>query len=351
MCNWRKGVITSVILSACILTGCAGRGEIENEAASLESSTEGKSIEEIQQDIIEKDSTQQADNNILEGQIADQSFQADLDGWGEVTFAAFEPLEYSSENPDYGTTMFGDVRFILLADGKEIYAFPGETEDNILTGFMQFKKVLSVAFRDYNADGRNDVLLLLEYVNADGENFRKARIYTQDVGGNEFHIEKELSEYLASYTEDMSQIYEGIDDYNLLGLDNMEGLSEEEQIALYNEKYDYYRKSAYYEEITAYWEGVREVTDVSNLELPLYETDKEYLIKEELADVPPVVIHLAKNEIYARHGYIFTDEDLYNYFMGCMWYEPVVAPEDFTDEVFNEYEKANLELLAELDTL
>ncbi|RGE68529.1 YARHG domain-containing protein [Eisenbergiella massiliensis] len=29
---------------------------------------------------------------------------------------------------------------------------------------------------------------------------------------------------------------------------------------------------------------------------------------------------MAKNEIYARHKYIFKNEDLYNYFMGCVRY-------------------------------
>ena len=72
--------------------------------------------------------------------------------------------------------------------------------------------------------------------------------------------------------------------------------------------------------------------------------------KEEFESEPMLVIHLAKNEIYARHGYIFTNEDLYNYFMGCIWYSPTCDSTDFDDNIFNEYEKANLEILADLDT-
>ena len=52
----------------------------------------------------------------------------------------------------------------------------------------------------------------------------------------------------------------------------------------------------------------------------------------------------------ARHGYIFKNEDLYNYFMGCVWYNPTCKAEDFDDSVLNEYEKANLEILASMDT-
>lgn len=125
-------------------------------------------------------------------------------------------------------------------------------------------------------------------------------------------------------------------------------LTEEEE--LLNERMEYYRKSAYYEEILDYWENTREVRDVLYRIEPLYESDHLYLTKEMVASDPPVVIHLAKNEIYARHGYIFKDPDLYNYFMGCIWYTPAVAPEDFSDEVFNECEKENLKLLGKLDT-
>ena len=61
-------------------------------------------------------------------------------------------------------------------------------------------------------------------------------------------------------------------------------------------------------------------------------------------------IRIAKNEIYARHGYIFKDENLKNYFMGQLWYIPSVKAEEFDDSVFSDIEKRNLELLNRLDT-
>ena len=130
----------------------------------------------------------------LEGQIMDQSFETELDGFGKVVFASFEPIDYISENPEYGTTMFGDVRFKLLSpeNGEEIFEFPGETDDNILIGFTQFREVLSVAFKDYNEDGRKDILILSEYLNPQGEPYRKARAYTQKNGEKEFTIDQEL---------------------------------------------------------------------------------------------------------------------------------------------------------------
>ena len=126
--------------------------------------------------------------------------------------------------------------------------------------------------------------------------------------------------------------------------------TEEEIINAINERSQYYRASAYYSEIIDYWENVREVRDILNLIEPLFETDKKYYIKEEFENEPMLVIHLAKNEIYARHGYIFANEDLYNYFMGCIWYSPICDSADFDEDVFNEYERANLAILANLDT-
>ena len=126
--------------------------------------------------------------------------------------------------------------------------------------------------------------------------------------------------------------------------------TEEEIIKAVNERSQYYKASAYYFEIIDYWENAREVRDISNVLEPLFETDKKYYTKEEFESEPMLVIHLAKNEIYARHGYIFKNEDLYNYFMGCIWYSPTCDSTDFDDNIFNEYEKANLEILSDLDT-
>lgn len=84
---------------------------------------------------------------------------------------------------------------------------------------------------------------------------------------------------------------------------------------------------------------------------PLFFTDMKYYTADDFKNAPKLIIHLAKNEVYARHGYIFKDTELQNYFMGCLWYTPTCESSDFDDSVFNKYEKANLKLLAELDNL
>ena len=142
----------------------------------------------------------------------------------------------------------------------------------------------------------------------------------------------------------------GISGYYELIRENEAESREKELENTIDERSQYYRASAYYLEIVDYWENVREARDVSNVNEPLFATNKQYYTKENYEKEPKLVIHLAKNEIYARHGYIFKNEDLYNYFMGCVWYNPTCKAEDFDDSVLNEYEKANLEILASMDT-
>lgn len=104
---------------------------------------------------------------------------------------------------------------------------------------------------------------------------------------------------------------------------------------------------SFYPEIIDYLEAHGR-TDTSNTSEPLFNTDTEYYTSEDFADAPKSVIRIAKNEIYARHGYIFTDPDLNSYFNGMDWYTPSTYPEDFSVTVFNDYERTNLELLNSL---
>ncbi|WP_442855640.1 YARHG domain-containing protein [Butyrivibrio sp. NC3005] len=70
--------------------------------------------------------------------------------------------------------------------------------------------------------------------------------------------------------------------------------------------------------------------------------------KSDLENEPKLILNLGKNEIYARHGYIFKDENIENYFLGQIWYVPTTFPEDFDDSCFSETERQNLELFNEL---
>ena len=119
--------------------------------------------------------------------------------------------------------------------------------------------------------------------------------------------------------------------------------------AAVEEKAKYRNNCSFYKELEEYMVNVREVGDISYMIEPLFYTEMQYYTKQDFENEPQLIIHLAKNEIYARHGYRFKNKDLYNYFMGQLWYEPSIAPEEFNDNVLNNYEKENLKLLNQLD--
>ncbi len=126
--------------------------------------------------------------------------------------------------------------------------------------------------------------------------------------------------------------------------------SEERILEELENRKPYRENCSFYSEVVDYMENIREVRDISMYVEPLFATDTQRYTEEDFADVPPLIIHLAKNEIYARHGYLFSNEDLYNYFMGQLWYRPSIMKEEFDDSVFNECEIENIKLLANLDT-
>lgn len=72
-------------------------------------------------------------------------------------------------------------------------------------------------------------------------------------------------------------------------------------------------------------------------------SENRYLEAEDLKDLTEKELILGRNEIYARHGYVFTDEDLQTYFCTKIWYTP--AGTIVSDTSLNEHESNNLKLI------
>lgn len=130
--------------------------------------------------------------------------------------------------------------------------------------------------------------------------------------------------------------------------------SEEMMLSEIENRSEYRDNCSFYSDAVYYIEGgggeFMLKTDISSLIEPLYPSDLVYMEEEDFKDYPPILLHIFKNEIYARHGYIFQNEDLNNYFRGMIWYTPQYEPGDFDVSVFNEIEVHNLDILARLDT-
>jgi hypothetical protein len=78
--------------------------------------------------------------------------------------------------------------------------------------------------------------------------------------------------------------------------------------------------------------GEKSFPDMSSVLL-----DKSYLENKDAWE-----LRIMRNEIYARHGYIFKLPELSEYFMKQSWYEP--ASEDVTNSL-SPLEKENIELI------
>ena len=80
------------------------------------------------------------------------------------------------------------------------------------------------------------------------------------------------------------------------------------------------------------------------------DSDKKYLTEEEVLGIDANVLKMAKNEIFARHGYIFKSKEIKEYFQKTSWYKEKVEADNFnSDKVFNDFEKKNVELIKKVE--
>lgn len=70
-------------------------------------------------------------------------------------------------------------------------------------------------------------------------------------------------------------------------------------------------------------------------------SDSAYLNESDLGGCSVEQLRVARNEIYARHGRMFTDPMLQNYFDQCPWYHGSVPADSFSETVLNDYELYN----------
>lgn len=123
-------------------------------------------------------SSSQEDAQVLEeGRIiAGQTFDINLDGWGEVRFVSYAP---AAENPRE------DVEFYLTKDGRILYEFPDPWDGG--DADWTFESVDMVSFPDVNQDGKKDVIALISYITGAGPQaavpFPTTRIFLAEDGG------------------------------------------------------------------------------------------------------------------------------------------------------------------------
>ncbi len=93
--------------------------------------------------------------------IAEQSFDVDLNDWGEVRFVSYLPTY---------DTLFEDVSFVLAKDNQIVYHFPAYFKNNNTENDCvgMFDSVEAVGFRDIDGDNAKDVIVIINYVTGAG---------------------------------------------------------------------------------------------------------------------------------------------------------------------------------------
>lgn len=76
-----------------------------------------------------------------------------------------------------------------------------------------------------------------------------------------------------------------------------------------------------------------------------------YLSKAELRPYPTEDLWVMRNTIYAAHGRKFKDTGLANRMENQLWYRGLIEPEDFSESVLSDVEKANVALIKEMEDI
>ena len=86
-------------------------------------------------------------------------------------------------------------------------------------------------------------------------------------------------------------------------------------------------------------------TVAMNSEFILPDSSTRVLDKSELAGFSAEQCRLARNEIYAKHGRMFDDAGLQNYFNSHSWYHGTISADRFSDTMLSDIEIQNRNLI------
>ena len=79
------------------------------------------------------------------------------------------------------------------------------------------------------------------------------------------------------------------------------------------------------------------------------DSNSRYLSRSELEGYSTYDLYLARNEIYARNGRMFNNQDLRDYFGSQAWYNGSIAPESFDSNWMSDVERQNALLMRQIE--
>ncbi len=184
----KEKAILGIAAALMLLVGCEGQGiqkQTEQDTASQlqqnikeentsdrispEQSEESKQLglpertdpsKEMEQLLEEESGERVQDKLEADRIIEEQSFQVELNDWGEVRFVSYAPDSSKRDLQE-------DVTFYLLKDEEILYQFPYIGED-YTSGYGFYWDVKFVIFTETNGDGKEDVVIGTEYMTGIG---------------------------------------------------------------------------------------------------------------------------------------------------------------------------------------
>lgn len=97
------------------------------------------------------------------------------------------------------------------------------------------------------------------------------------------------------------------------------------------------------------WKATGVTVDAIAWSYVLPASDTRLLTDADLCSLTSYELYLARNEIYARHGYIFSNADLASYFSGKAWYVPRYTASTFDESCLSYTEQRNVALILEYE--
>lgn len=92
------------------------------------------------------------------------------------------------------------------------------------------------------------------------------------------------------------------------------------------------------------------ILETANDDYIIPDSNTRYITDTDLENLTQEKLRIARNEIYARHGRLFKDETLQAYFDSKDWYTGTIPPDNFTQEMLNDVERANTAVISDFET-
>lgn len=88
---------------------------------------------------------------------------------------------------------------------------------------------------------------------------------------------------------------------------------------------------------------------INNGDYILADSSSRLLTANDLTGFTKEQLRYARNEVYARHGRIFTDAALQEYFNTKAWYQGTISSASFTESMLSQLEKDNIKYIQQVE--